>query len=90
MDAWAEDGGGPYSVTIKPDGGARTITTTNALKLNGAKGVTIDGLNDGTNSLSILKPSGPGGALVLQNGVSNNTITRTTIKAYGIQVVPIL
>ncbi len=83
LSAWAEDAGGPYTVTIKPNGGARTITTTNALKLNGTTGVTIDGLNDGTNSLSILKPASSGGILVLQNGASDNTITNTYLSAYG-------
>ena len=80
LNAWSEDAGGPYNVTIQPSGGARTITTANSIKLNGAKGLKIDGLNDGTNSLTISSSSSP---IQILYGASNNTITRTTIEAYG-------
>ena len=79
--AWAEGPGGPFTVTINPVGN-RVITLSNAMTLDGTMGLIIDGLNDGTNSLTFSKPSGYG-ILIIQNGASNNTITRTTMEAYG-------
>lgn len=72
LNAWVNAAGGPYTVTIKPDGGARTITGTGTLYFNGVQGLLVDGLNDGTNSLGL-------GGVVLQGGSSNNIITRCTI-----------
>ena len=69
LNAWLNDAGGPFTLTINPQG-IRTITGT--IKLIGTQGVTIDGLNDGTNSLNI-------GSIALSFGASNNTITRTTL-----------
>ena len=81
LNAWANGAGGPYTITIKPDGGARIIQTyTGGIILSGTQGVTVDGLNDGTNSLTINNIYGTAIAL---NGASNNVITRTTLKGTG-------
>jgi len=78
LNAWTNDANGAYTVTINPVG-ARTITTyTGGLTFNGTQGLTLDGLNDGTNSLTLNNVYAAG--VDLRAGASNNTITRTTIK----------
>lgn len=77
---------GGFTVLIQPSGGAaRTISGTNTatslITLNGADGVTFNGLNTGGNSMLIRNTSGTTGAVILlQNDASNNTITNTTIE----------
>lgn len=81
LNSWANGPGGPFTVTIKPEGGARTITGSGGLmRLTGTQGVVIDGLNDGTNSLTL---NNAGGTAISLNGASNNTITRCTILGSG-------
>jgi len=70
LRAWTEAPVGPFTVTIRPVG-VRTVA--GSLNFSGVKGVTIDGLNDGTNSLGIT------GTLGINSGASGNTITRATI-----------
>ena len=79
LNAWANGAGGPFTITINPVG-IRTITATGPIKLNGTQSATINGLNDGTNSLII---NSSGNAISLLAGASNNTITRTTLKGYS-------
>lgn len=73
------------SVTISPSGGAaRTVTGAIAghlLDLNGANGVTIDGLNTGGNSLTISNTNTGSGASTIRfiNDASGNTVTRCTV-----------
>jgi hypothetical protein len=78
LNAWANGPGGPFTVTINPVGN-RTIMGSGAIKLNGTQSTTIDGLNDGANSLII---NSTGAAISLMAGASNNTVTRTTVKGY--------
>ena len=90
MNAWANNGG-TYTVTINPvgnrivSGAAITGSPGNLITLNGTSGVTIDGLNDGTNSLTIIS-TGSAYATVATidlKGASNNTITRISVQGYG-------
>lgn len=73
LNAWVNAPGGPFTVTIQPVG-SRTISGSNAnIKFSGTNGVTLDGLNDGVNSLTIT------GGVSINAGASNNLITRLTI-----------
>lgn len=74
------------SLTISPSGGAaRTISgslTTPIINLNGADRVTINGLNTGSNSLTISNTSTTGGSAVqLINDATSNTIKSCTLKS---------
>ncbi len=74
------------SLTISPSGGAaRTISgslTTPIINLNGADRVTINGLNTGSNSLTISNTSTTGGsALQFINDATSNTIKSCTFKS---------
>ncbi|MBK6282650.1 MAG: hypothetical protein IPF54_08275 [Draconibacterium sp.] len=89
LNAWVNNGG-TYTVTINPVGN-RTVSgiTVNGgnggvITLNGATGVTIDGLNDGTNSLTFIQTGQYYvGSMIDIKGASNNTITRVTVQGYG-------
>ena len=77
LNKWVSDAGGPYTITINPSG-ARTINfASNGIRLSGPDGITIDGLNDGNNSLTIL------GGIKFYFGASNNTFTRLTLSGSG-------
>ncbi len=81
LNGWANGPGGPFTVTIKPEGGARTITGSGGLlRLTNTQGIVIDGLNDGTNSLTL---NNAGGTAISLTGASNTTITRSTILGSG-------
>ena len=77
------------NIFIKPVGGAaRTITGNPAggsplIDLNGADNVTIDGLNTGSNSLTIsnttVSTTAQTSTIRLINGATNNTIRNTTV-----------
>jgi len=70
----------PYTMTITPVGN-RTVTANsgNALfRLNGTDRVTIDGLNDGTNSLTLINNAG--NIVQFYAGASDNVITNATLK----------
>ncbi|MGE5498373.1 MAG: beta strand repeat-containing protein [Syntrophothermus sp.] len=82
LNQWTNEGGGSFSVTIKPEG-VRIISGSPGITLNGAKKFTIDGLNDGTNSLTINRTSAYGNTLEIKNGASDNLITRTTLTGIG-------
>ena len=74
------------SLKISPSGGAsRLITGSFAspiINLNGADRVTINGLNTGSNSLTISNTSTTGGsALQFINDATNNTVTSCTLKS---------
>ena len=73
-----------FTLTIQPSG-ARIVSGSNAtalINLNGADGVTIDGLNTGGNSLLIRNTNVTSGSVIrLINDASNDTITRNTIEA---------
>lgn len=90
LNAWANGTGGPFTVTINPVGNrivsGVTINGGNGSVINliGTTGVTIDGLNDGTNSLTFVQTGRfYVGSVIDLKGASNNTITRTTINGYG-------
>lgn len=78
------------NLKIIPSGNIIITGTTvgngvSSIRFDGADNVTIDGLNDGSNSLTIsnaYNTNGPGGAPVLLfiNDASNNTIKNCTIK----------
>jgi hypothetical protein len=84
-------GAGPFTLTIKPNAGiAAVLTGTNPngaiIKLNGADQVTIDGLNSGGSSLSIINTSTTKTSAVVwlasasaSDGATNNTIKNCTI-----------
>ncbi len=76
------------SVSIKPSGGARSITAATTagsatIDLNGADNVTIDGLNTGGNSLTISNTtvSATAGTCTIrfQADATNNTITNCSV-----------
>ncbi|MFM1963087.1 MAG: hypothetical protein RLZZ172_1932, partial [Bacteroidota bacterium] len=71
------------SVAITPSG-ARTITgaiTGHLIDLDGADNVTIDGLNSGGNSLSIINTAtGASSTVRFINDASNNTVQNATIQ----------
>ncbi len=81
---------GGFTVTIQPSGGAaRTISGSGAtalINLNGADGVTINGLNTGGNSL-LIRNTGAGSTIRLINDASNNTIQNSTIEGAGTAVI---
>ena len=52
--------------------------------------MTIDGLNDGTNSLSILKPSGPGELSFYKMAFQIIQSLELPLRHMGVQVVPII
>lgn len=71
------------SLTINPLG-ARTFSTQQSwslIAINGADNVTIDGLNDGVNSLTITNPSTSNGAntIKIYNDAVNVTIKNCTL-----------
>jgi len=85
-------GGNPEytSVTIQPSGGAaKQISGSRAgnplIDLNGADNVTIDGLNTGGNSLTLVNTStsttSGTSTIRLINSAENNTITNCTLKS---------
>lgn len=81
LNTFVTDAGGPYTLTIIPDGGARTILGgSNIIRLTGTTGVLIDGLNDGTNALTITSSAG---TPITLTGASNNTITKVNITGYS-------
>ncbi|TAE80293.1 MAG: hypothetical protein EAY81_10575, partial [Bacteroidetes bacterium] len=72
------------SISISPTGGAlRTITgaiTGHLIDLNGARNVTINGLNSGGNSLTISNTAtGASSCIRFINDASVNTVTNCTI-----------
>jgi hypothetical protein len=79
-----------YTITIKPSGGAYSISGsvgTALIKLNGADRVTINGLNTNGDSLSFINNSTAASTAVIwlaslsaTNGANNNTIKNLTIK----------
>jgi hypothetical protein len=78
LNEFPEDGVGGYTLTIKPSGGARSITgssTNSIIRLNGADRVTIDG------SLSGGAATGVGGDASLRNLTVQNTSTTATAGA---------
>jgi hypothetical protein len=88
------DASATNTLTIKPAAGiAATVTGTSGvtasalIRLNGAKYVTIDGLNTGGSSLSLENTSTTGGTAVVwlsSNGAglgaTNNTVRNTSMK----------
>ncbi|HLO60825.1 MAG TPA: hypothetical protein VK179_18885, partial [Bacteroidales bacterium] len=70
----------PYTLTIYPVG-LRTINATSGnavFRYNGADRVTINGLNDGTNSLTVINTAGNVASFAA--GASDNVITNATLK----------
>ncbi len=78
LNAWISGTGGPFTITINPVGLRAINLSSNGVRLNGTNGLTIDGLNDGTNSLTIT------GGIKIYYGASNNTITRLSLTGAGI------
>ena len=77
-------GASSYSSILLQPSGARTISGDIAghmIDLNGADNVTIDGLNSGSNSLTISNTSQQVSASTIRfiNDASNNTVTNSTI-----------
>src|SRR5262249_35694277 len=70
-----ESGAGNYTITIRPSGGARTISgssTASLIRLNDADRVTIDGSTTGATA-----PPGIGGVAALREMTINNLNTGT-------------
>ena len=90
LNAWVNGPGGPFTLTINPVGN-RTISgiTVNGgngsvIPIIGATDVTIDGLNDGSNSLTFIQTGQYYvGAVIDLKGASDNTIKNVTINGYG-------
>ncbi|MEO8664010.1 MAG: T9SS type A sorting domain-containing protein [Ignavibacteria bacterium] len=79
------DAGTWTSLTISPSGGAgRTISGSNAgplINLNGADNITIDGLNSGGNSLTIVNTStGASSTIKFIADATNNVLTNCTVQ----------
>lgn len=76
--------GGGFTLTINPAGGARTISGASAanclIDLNGADGVTIDGLNTGGNSLTIRNTDNTRPTVCFRNDASSNSVRNSTIE----------
>ncbi|MES2850367.1 MAG: hypothetical protein V4685_15010 [Bacteroidota bacterium] len=82
--------GGPSSygsVTVRPSGLSRTVSGNLAaplIDLNGADNVTIDGLNDGSNTLTISNSNSGNAAgtstIRMYNTASTNTVQNCTIE----------
>ncbi|MGE5682659.1 MAG: beta strand repeat-containing protein [Bacillota bacterium] len=85
LNAWANDAGGSFKVKIIPEGNITVTGTTALIKFKGTNGATIDGLNDGTNSLTLTASSGP--AVQFSAYAVNNTITKTTLTGGGSAVI---
>jgi hypothetical protein len=90
LNQLAEDGAGDYSVTIRPSGGAWTVSGTSAdssglIILNGADRVTIDGSQSGGNDRSLTLTNTASAAVVwirsasAANGATDNTIRNCNI-----------
>ncbi|MFN7965607.1 MAG: hypothetical protein U0V87_07965 [Acidobacteriota bacterium] len=98
LNQWTEDGVGGYTLTIRPTGGARSITGTGTgttlIKLNGADRVTIDGSVGGggtDRSLTLNNTNTANGTGVLfiaslgtGAGATNVTVKNCLIRAGGI------
>lgn len=90
--AWGDtlNSGNWTSLKVIPNGnrtinGTVTLAGKSSIRLNGADNVTIDGLNDGSNSLTLnnsYNTASAGGSPVILfiNDASNNTIKNCTIK----------
>ena len=90
LNAWANGTSGPFTVTIHPVGNRIVSGVTvnggngSVIPLNGVTGFTIDGLNDGINSLTFAQTGQYYiGSVIDLKGASNNTIKNTTINGYG-------
>lgn len=89
LNEWANNGG-IYTVTINPVGN-RTISgatfnggTANLIGFVGVTGLTLDGINDGSSSLTINQTGQYlSGATVDLKGASNNTITNVSINNWA-------
>jgi hypothetical protein len=82
LNQWTDVLGGPWTLTIRPAGGAaRRISgsATTLIDLNGADRVIIDGLNSDGNSLRI-GPSGGGRAIHFHNDASDNIVRNCTLE----------
>ncbi len=56
LNEWTEQGAGNYTLLIKPSGGPRTVSGSNAgalIRLNGADRVTIDGSTTGATATGV-------------------------------------
>lgn len=84
---------GGFTVLLQPSGGAaRSIIGGNAtalINLNGADGVTINGLNSGGNSL-LIRNTGTGATIRMIADASNNTIQNTTIEGASTTAVVLI
>ena len=88
LNQWVEEGVGNYTLTIIPSG-ARTVSGVRPygalIALNGADRVTIDGLNNGGNSLTITNRSTVGPTAIalvslgMGLGATNDTIRNCSI-----------
>jgi hypothetical protein len=89
--AWAEQGAGNYTITIKPDASVmRTIAgnvVNGLIRLNGTKRVTFDGSNGTTNNYFTFRNTNAvgtiGTAFTFINGASNNTLSYSNVEAYA-------
>ncbi len=79
LNAWASSNG-PHTISMVPVGNKIITCGSNGLKLNGTIGFTIDGLNDGTNSLTFNNS----GSISIGLGASYNTIKHVTINGSNI------
>lgn len=74
---------GGFTLTLQPSGGARIISggsATALINLNGADGVTVNGLNSGGNSLMI-RNTAAGPSVLIINDASNNVVQNNTLES---------
>ena len=89
LNAWVNNGG-TYTVTINPVGNRIVSGITvnggngSVISINGATGLTIDGLNDGSNSLTFNQTGlYYFGSVIDLKGASGNTITNVSINNWN-------
>ena len=89
LNAWVNNGG-TYTVTIHPVGNRIVSGITvnggngSVIPINGATGLTIDGLNDGSNSLTFTQTGlYYVGSVIDLKGASGNTITNVSINNWN-------
>jgi hypothetical protein len=82
LNAFAEEGGSGFTLLIRPSGVRQVIgsVATNAMiDFNGADRITIDGLNDGSNTL-LIRNTGVAPAIRWVNDASDGVLRNTTVE----------
>ncbi len=82
LNQWGEDGVGGYTLMVRPSGARQIIgnvATNSMIDFNGADRVTIDGLNDGSNTL-LIRNTGASSTIRWVNDASDGVLRNTTVE----------